>query len=59
MGAALAPLLGVQVPGAPRDGWLVPVIGVVALCIVGGVVLEAASRRRQQVSVCLRAAEFE
>lgn len=59
MGAALAPLLGDQVPGAPSDGWLVPVIGVAALCVVGGVVLEAASRPRQQVSVRLRAAEFE
>ncbi len=58
-GAALAPLLGDQVPGAPNDGWLVPVIGVVALCVVGGVGLEAAPRPRQQVSVRLRAAEFE
>ncbi|MEY9856532.1 putative ABC transport system permease protein [Catenulispora sp. GAS73] len=59
MGAALAPLLGDQVPGAPSDGWLVPVIGVVALCLVGGVVLEAASRPRHQISVRLRAADFE
>ncbi|MEZ0113048.1 putative ABC transport system permease protein [Catenulispora sp. EB89] len=59
MGAALAPLLGDQVPGAPSDGWLVPVIGVAALCVVGGVALEAALRPRQQVSVRLRAAEFE
>lgn len=59
MGASFAPLLGAQVPGVPRDGWLVPVIGVVAVCTVGGVVLEAALRRRERASVRLRAAEFE
>ncbi|MEY9930958.1 putative ABC transport system permease protein [Catenulispora sp. GP43] len=59
MGASFAPLLGAQVPGVPRDGWLVPVIGAVAACTVGGVVLEAALRRRERVSVRLRAAEFE
>ncbi|WP_194922914.1 hypothetical protein [Catenulispora pinisilvae] len=59
MGTALAPLLGAQVPGAPSGGWLVPVIGAAVLCTVGGTALEAASRRRERVSVRLRAAEFE
>ena len=59
MGAAFAPLLGDQVQGTPSGGWLTPVVGVVALCGVSGVALEAATRRRNQVSVRLRAAEFE
>lgn len=59
MGTALAPLLADLVPGAPSGGWLVPVIGVAAVCTVGGAGLEAALWRRQQVSVRLRAAEFE
>ncbi|ACU70255.1 hypothetical protein Caci_1332 [Catenulispora acidiphila DSM 44928] len=60
MGTALAPLLGSQVSDTPPSGgWLVPVIGAAVLCTVGGTALEAALRRRQQMSVRLRAAEYE
>ncbi|GAA2058923.1 hypothetical protein GCM10009839_81220 [Catenulispora yoronensis] len=59
MGTAFAPLLGDVVPGAPSDGWLLPVAGVAVLGACAGVALEAGTRGRQRMSVRLRAAEFE
>ncbi|MFL6117395.1 MAG: hypothetical protein ACJ786_39495 [Catenulispora sp.] len=71
MGAGLAPLLGPLDRGAagPGDsvvatgsigwGWTVPVATVVLGLTVGGVVLDQVLRRRWELSVRLRAAEFE
>ena len=40
-------------------GWTVPVIGVVLAMTVGGVLLDQVLRRRVELSVRLRDAEFE
>ena len=72
MGAGLAPMLGPlsHGPGGGSDdsvvatgsigwGWTVPVIGVVLAMTVGGVLLDQVLRRRVELSVRLRDAEFE
>ncbi|OLE28905.1 MAG: hypothetical protein AUG49_01070 [Catenulispora sp. 13_1_20CM_3_70_7] len=71
MGAGLAPLLGpldrgasgtgasVVATGSIGWGWTVPVASVVLGLTVGGVVLDQVLRRRWELSVRLRAAEFE
>ena len=72
MGAGLAPLLGPldQGPGGASGdsvvatgsigwGWTVPVVAVVLAMTVGGVLLDQLLRRRMELSIRLRAAEFE
>lgn len=72
MGAGLSPMLGplsrgpaggsgdsVVAAGSIGWGWTVPVIGVVLAMTVGGVLLDQVLRRRVELSVRLRDAEFE